>query len=324
MLPTLVFAEVFPEEIISSASLTSQAGQTLQDWADRPIETPNVSDQDDPDNVRTLAAALMFVRTGEATYAERVQRSLDRVQGSERGARILAVGREVAAYVIAADLIQLNGPAEDKFKRWLRDIQHRRFRGMSLREAHEIRPNNWGTHAGASRLAIAMYLNDRQEIERAAHVFKGWLGESDGWQGFVFGKRSWQAHWWRNFAINPEGAFLNHRSVDGVLPDDQRRGGTFRWPPPKENYVYEALQGAVLQAILLDSLGYPVWEWGDRALYRAMNWLHEQANYPAEGDDTWIPYVINHFYQVSFPVRSVTRPGKGFGFADWLYPMAQP
>ena len=57
-------------------------------------------------------------------------------------------------------------------------------------------------------------------------------------------------------------------SIDGVLPDDQRRGGPFEWPPPRENYVYEALQGATVQAALLSRAGYDAWDWGDQALLR--------------------------------------------------------
>ena len=45
-------------------------------------------------------------------------------------------------------------------------------------------------------------------------------------------------------------------------------------------YVYEGLQGALL---------------------RAFRWLHEQADYPAEGDDTWMPHVINRVYRTDFP-----------------------
>ena len=112
--------------------------------------------------------------------------------------------------------------------------------------------------------------------------------------------------------------------VDGVLPDDQRRGGSFSWPPPRENYVYEALQGALLSAILLDRAGFEVWEWEERALWRAFRWLEQVADYPAEGDDEWQPFVIAHFFPEA-PLRPIVKrvrgvqPGKNFGFTDWLY-----
>ena len=75
--------------------------------------------------------------------------------------------------------------------------------------------------------------------------------------------------------------------TDGVLPDDQRRSGVFRWPPSHENYVYEALQGALVQAVILQRAGYDAFNWQDKALLRAFRWLRDVTEYPATGDDTW-------------------------------------
>jgi hypothetical protein len=63
---------------------------------------------------------------------------------------------------------------------------------MTLVSTHEDRPNNWGTHAGASRVAVAVYLGDSAELERAAQVFKGWLGDRASYAGFNYGDLSWQ------------------------------------------------------------------------------------------------------------------------------------
>jgi hypothetical protein len=162
-----------------------------------------------------------------------------------------------------------------------------------------------------------VYLGDRTETQRVADVFRGWVGERDAWQGFKFGPLWWQPEGSLRYGINPVGAMRDGHSIDGVLPDDQRRGGPFRWPPPKEPYVYEALQGAVPQALMLERQGYPAWSWGDRALLRAFRWLHDEALFPAVGDDTWIPHVINHAYGTRFPAPIPSRPGKGVGFTDW-------
>ena len=76
----------------------------------------------------------------------------------------------------------------------------------------------------------------------------------------------------------------------------------------------------MVQAALLERSGYDeVWEWGDRAIFRALRWLHEQADFPAEGDDTWIPHLVNHAYGSDFPAQVPSRPGKGMGFADWSH-----
>jgi hypothetical protein len=156
-------------------------------------------------------------------------------------------------------------------------------------------------------------------------VFKGWLGDPKSYDGFEFRQTWWQADPARPLGINAPGTRKQGHSIDGVLPDDQRRGGPFEWPPPRENYVYEALQGALAQAVLLHRAGYTdVWDWGDRALLRAFRWLHEEADFPAEGDDTWQPHLINFYYGTSFPAPLPTRPGKNVGWTGWTHGGAAP
>ena len=103
------------------------------------------------------------------------------------------------------------------------------------------------------------------------------------------------------------------------LPDDQRRSGGFRWPPPHENYVYEALQGALAQAVMLERAGYAPFAWGDRALLRAFHWLYDEARFSAVGDDTWEPHVVNYYYGTAFPAPVPSQPGKNVGFTDWTH-----
>lgn len=312
-------AVLFSAEEIAGLPTAGAGWEGVLRAAAQPTRHPDLSNQDDPTNVRVLAKALVAARTGDARLRAEVVRALVRVRGSERGANVLAVSRELLSYVLAADLIGLDGADRHAFEAWLRGIRSKRFHGRTLRSTHEDRPNNWGTHAGASRIAVAIYLGDDEEVERAAHVFKGWTGERGGWWGFDFGEATWQStRFWR-YAVNPVGATRDGHSIDGVLPDDQRRGGDFSWPPPKENYVYEALQGAVVQAALLSRRGYDAWDWGDRALLRAFRWLHEEADFPAEGDDTWLPWIVNRVYGADFPAKTPSQPGKGMGFADWLY-----
>lgn len=287
--------------------------------ANAPMGFPNLSDQNDPTNVQVLAKALVYARTGQAEYREQVISACMLAIGTETGGRTLDLGKELIAYVLAADLVKLPDDKDIRFREWLAQTLSKRLSGKTLRSTHEKRPNNWGTYAGASRLAVAAYLGDKKEIRRAARVFKGWLGDRDAYSGFKFKARDWQHESSRPVGINPIGATKNGFSIDGVLPDDQRRSGGFSWPPPRENYVYSALQGAVAQAVILDRLGYPVWEWEDRALLRAFSWLNDVALYPAVGDDTWLPHIINYHYGTSFLAPEKTKPGKNVGWSAWTH-----
>ena len=293
--------------------------------ADKSTWMPNLSNQNDAVNVRVMAKAIVYARTGETKYRTDVIKACMAAIGTERGGITLALGRELIAYVIAADLVGLP-PAEDAvFRDWLRAALTERLGGRTLQSTHEDRANNWGTHAGASRAAVAVYLGDSAELERTAKVLKGWLGDRAAYAGFKYGKDlSWQADPSRPVGINPRGATKEGHSIDGVLPDDERRCGSFQWPPCKTNYVWEGLQGALAQAVILHRAGYDVWNWSDNALLRAVEWMHNTVfedgkNYPAEGDDTWQPHLINYYYGTNFPAPVPARPGKNVGWTDWTH-----
>jgi len=304
-------------EELAALPISGRAWENLKSVADQPSGRPKLRDQDDQVNVRVMAKALVHARTGEARYRDEVIAHCMDAIGTENGGSCLGLGRNLAGFVIAADLVELPRDKDQRFREWLREKLTALHEGRSLRSTHESRPNNWGTQAGGSRAAIARYLGDARELTRAATVFKGWLGDRVAYSGFKFGDLWWQQDGARPVGVNPKGASREGHTIDGVLPDDQRRCGRFQWPAPKENYVYEALQGALLQAVILHRAGYDVWDWEDKALLRAFKWLHEEAKFPAEGDDTWQPHVINRFYGTAFPAPVPARPGKNVGWTDW-------
>lgn len=298
------------------------AWRALKDWAGR-SERPDISNQTDDADLVVLAKALVYGRSHSAGMRKEALAMIRAAVGTERGGRTLALARNLAGYVIAADVIDLADadPAFDRdvFRPWLADVLREELGGQTLRSTQEDRPNNWGTHAGAARAAVALYLGDAAELDRVATVFRGWLGDRSAYAEFTWGNRSWQCDQDAPVGINPVGCQRAGHSIDGVLPDDQRRSGGFRWPPPKENYVWEALQGATLEAELLTRAGYPAWDWGDRALLRAVTWLYRVDHYPAQGDDSWLPWLVDRRYGTHFHGSAPSTPGKNFGFTDWLY-----
>jgi len=239
--------------------------------------------------------------------------------GTEVGGRTLALGRNLASYVIAADLVGLDSGQDTQFRAWLRQTLTEELDGKTLQSTHEIRANNWGTMAGASRAAVAAYLGDQQEMERVAKVFKGWLGDRASYAGFSFGSDlSWQADPAKPVGVNPIGAIKEGHSIDGALPDDMRRGGSFTWPPVQTNYPWGALQGAVTQAEILFRSGFNAWQWQDRALLRAVQFLNGLGWKPG-GDDQWIPWLIDSRYGTQFATNPSADPGKIMGWTAWTH-----
>jgi hypothetical protein len=311
---------------------------------------PNLNDLEDETGHFVLAKALVAVRLGKSEFAtdlrDEVVRLLEEAIGSENGASALSVGRNLAMYVIAADIIDLHVTRPDfdefVFKPWLRSLENMEFFDRTLRSCHEDRPNNWGTHCGASRIAAAAYLNDRAELAAAARIFQGWLGDRDSHAGFTFDKTAFT--WMSDAAcpsskldcrprpLNPPGATISGHSVDGVVVDDQRRSEKhrFRWPPKYTIYVYGALGGAVVQAGILQRFGFDTWHWSDEAIRRAVEWMFDNRDGKKkwdtcdDEDKRYVLDLVDRAYGSDFVNRmncspKPSGPGRNIAWTSWTH-----
>ncbi len=175
------------------------------------------------------------------------------------------------------------------------------------------------------------------ELEAIAQVVKGFTGHRDVYDGFDFntsdlkGGNDWQCDenesylsgTGNGYGINPVGCTRSSHDIGGVIPDDQRRGGSFTWPPFKENYVYTSTQGVLVAAVILHNQGYDVWNWGNKAIKRVFDWTHNVAKFPvndrkAGGNDGWQTYIINHYYGTNFPTASGST-GFNMAFTEWVF-----
>ena len=309
-------------EELARLPMSGAAWDNLKSAADQELDDPDISDLNDSTDVYVLAKALVYARTGQMQYRQETINTIQEVMGTEEGSETLALGRNLVSYIIAADLINLPEAApslNEQFRTWLRRLLTEKMDdGRSLQETHETRPNNWGTHAGASRAAISIYLGDTAELEQTALVFRGWLGDRSAYRGFEYGRLDWQADPENPVGVNPPGAVKEGHEVGGALPEEMRRGGRFRWPPRRTSYAWEGLQGALVLAEILSRAGYSAWDWEEQALLRAVEFLYA-LDWPAEGDDLWQVWLINQAYDADFPALTPERPGKNMGWTDWTF-----
>jgi len=317
--------------LISKAELmalpmSGSGWSNVTSWAAKSISTTGMlSNQESAANVTTLAAALVAVRKGDAAARAKVVTALKALKNQSLD-RALALGRELGAYVIASDLI---GATDAEVGYNQRDF----YRGLltkatsggpsNLINCARQRPNNWGTHAMGAISCVYSKYGTESEKDDLYKIFQGWLGDRSAYKGFQYGDLSWQADPANPVGINPKGARKQGVNIDGVLPDDQRRGGGFTTgDPPNENYVYEALQGALLCAIVLERTGRSCASKSDEAMYRAYRWLIDVNHFSPSGDDSWEPWALRKLYpahKAQINASSPTTPGKNFGFTDWLY-----
>jgi len=320
---------ISPAEL-ANLPVSGSAWNRLKATADEGLAAaPNIVGRDSDHDVKIFAAALVYARTGIIGYRRKVADAVTDVIGSARaGRRGLAtlLGRNLNCYVFAADLIDLERyyPLRDaQFRAWLKRIQRVVFQDGSLIANDEQRANNHGRVAGASRAAVAVYLNDMAGLGRTAQVSHGWLGNRAVYAGFRYTRdRSWQAHPLKPVGINPRLAVRQGHSIDGALPEEMRRGCELRFPPCHTTYPWGALQGALIEAQVLSRQGYDAWNWEDQALLRAVRFLHrldlQFGGWWAKADDTWQPWLVNYIYGVRFPTRPANI-GKSMGFTDWMY-----
>ena len=220
--------------------VTGARWQNLRSVASSSLGSPNLCDQNSKHHLRTLAAALVYARTGSAAYGTKARNG---VMAAIRTQRVgcnnaaLALGRQLMGYVLAADFANLSGSNDSTFRSWLRTIRRKVIGGHgvwnSLFRTHYLSATNWGAYAGASRIAASLYLGDRTDVLAASRVTRGFLGYrpahafSDNMSSAAL---SWSCTPTRYVPVNGycrRGGML----VDGVVIADLSRGGSRQWPP---------------------------------------------------------------------------------------------
>lgn len=294
--------------------LVGQANTTL---------SPDLDDQNDMDAAHAYAAGLVYARTGNTTYQNKVHAALDQLPSTPWGDRndVLSVGRQLAGYVLAADLTDYQPTTS--WRNWLANLPSQDIgthsRWQSLNETSEVTSSNWGAFALSSRAAVAAYLGDTDEIDRVAEVFKGWVGDAsshDAWVPTADFDQSWACDYPNWDPVNA----ADCGDLSGALVEDISRGESYpNATSTGWNYTGESLQGAMLTALILEHNGYPgVWGWEDSAMRRTFEFI-ERFNGDPHSVNDWIFPAADAKYGTSYTETSAGH-GRHFGFTDWYTP----
>lgn len=284
-----------------------------------------VSNQDSDNNVQMLAAGIVYARTGIQSYKDKVVAACERlVQGGKPADRTLAWARETGAYAMAADLVGYRTP---DFETWLRNMAevYVASDGRTMRSMFEARPNNWGSMGFGSLCAIYRYLNDTANL-RAVR---------DYWVQLVTGPKPAPASYGADLTwhvdpanprfINPQGSVKQGLNIDGVIPDDMRRNGSFSNPPPavSTDYHWEVQQGVIMAARILDRAGMSIYQVDNQAILRATQIFMDVwapafgSQWIPDGDDLWMLKFQDSAYGTNYSAThtDVWRKGKCAGWA---------
>lgn len=273
---------------LADLSVGSPAFVRLVEQSSGEIPDGALSDQDSTGGTIAMQQALVAARMNDDEVRARVRDALMALIGTEDGTtgphagrnRLLGIGRNLPPYVMAADLIGLrsfDGTADRRFRSWLDELRTRRVNDAdsSLADAEPLDHSNWGAYIGAAMTAANLYLADRAAIANSAEILRGWVGERDGRQDWVYDTDrhdySWECHYPdvdRYLPVNPKGCERDGFVIDGIIPIDMQRGGGFRVPPKHTQYPRESLQGRTIEAELLHRAGYDSYAWADAGLLR--------------------------------------------------------
>ena len=300
-------------------------------------------------DVKTLACAYVAVRLNSPSYYQKTVDNLVAAVGSETRCggdtcNSLSLHRNLAAYAIAADVIDFPhngysayGKTEAYFRDWLNRMlvyDHPAGGGCGgsncdVISKHENHASNHGTVAGASRMAIDLYLGNTADFTKAAKVFKGYTGDRSSWVfNTAFGDTSWQCNPSLPIPINPQGCTKVYSgttySIDGAEAAEMQRGGAFQLPPIRTQYPWAALTGSVVQAEILYRKGYDSYGWGNQAMKRAVQFLYNLDKtyggwWATHSQQAWIPWTINKRYGTGFPTISPMNEGTNMGWTDWTH-----
>ncbi len=129
---------------ITARPMSGTPWTRLKAAADGSLGTPNLADNNTDHDARTLAAALVYARTGIASYRTKAANGIMAAIGTENnyGASWLSVGMNLNSYVIAADIVNLAeySPSSDaQFRSWLSTLRNRVI-GSSHARLDEQRP----------------------------------------------------------------------------------------------------------------------------------------------------------------------------------------
>jgi len=237
---------------LSTKPMSGPAWWAVKKAADKNFHPPVIENNNNPSNVYALAAGIVYIRfTAESDcgkealfYKNKVIKVLeylvengipDNCPDDPHNCNRLRWARNTGAFVLAADLVEYRTPAFESWCRKMAEV-YEDIDGVTMLEMFKKRASNWGSMAFGSLCAIYDYLKDTQRLKEIREYWvKGVSGPNPGYNTF---KKDWSWHHDRYDPrlIYPKGAIKKALVIDGVIPNDQRRCGSFHNPPCYTNY----------------------------------------------------------------------------------------
>ncbi len=320
---------------------TSGAGwDFLTRQADSVWEAPDLSAPNTKNPGRVLAAALVYARTGDLSYRDKVIAAVRQLPGTEASADIvLPLARNLFGYVMAADLVGMpldtvtaNGQTWQEFLRGARDLEFPgNTRWLTLEKTAGDTAGNWNAYALSSHLAVSIVLGDEAAVARDITIFRRFLGDTTSpWPAF----KPTSGHAWNGNGSTWDMTPTLQRGINPAVPGDRRSGAIIIdvsrhtvYPSVRcctvdlagRAYTEESLDGLLAVAMVLKARGSDFTDFEDQALRRAYEFLLANGGPSGYSNGRYLAPAINAWYGTSHDTSDGDSIARHLGFGGWLF-----
>jgi len=322
------------------AKPTSGAGWTfLKSQADAAWEAPNLATLNTKTPAMVMAAALVYARTGEVSYRDKVVAAIMKVPGTENTAKdVLPFARNVFGYVVAADLVGLpldtvtnNGQS---WRSFLESARTKQFPGntrwISLEKTSGDSASNWNAYALSSHLAISVALGDTAAIDRDVAIYRRFLGDTTSpWPAFA----PTSGYTWNNNGRSWDMSPTLQRGINPDKPGDARSGaiildalrhttlpsvGCCKLDLAGRAYIEESLDALLAINMVLKARGTDFTDAQNQALKRAYAFLARSGGPSGYSNGRYLALAMNNLYGTGYPTTAGDSVARHLGFGGWL------
>jgi hypothetical protein len=337
---------------LDNLSQNTSAFNSLEDTATASNPFEPVCDQDSQHDTRTLAKALYGVATDNANMQFGAISSIAAAVGTEEDhpscgssgstlPRWLSVGRNLGAYVIAADVLRSVDVVSASVDGWFADfldgtitLQNNNNPGVQ----EPLSTSAWNTGANASaqqgfvRSALAAYLGNDTILANEFLRFRKYVGDrTSTWdlEQTDATQDTWQRVPADPVGIVEPGPTKNGCRWDGAVAWDMARTGAYSCTPDFDNdgqYPWVGLEGAIPAAMILQRQGFHAFEAVTNAINRSLDFLWDVRQ--RTGDARWfdgsrgndVIQLVNHAYGENHLFVGPAGNGRTVGWTDWTHP----
>ncbi len=159
----------------------------LKKTADSDWGNPSVGDANTLVQTRVLAGALVYARTNDLAYKNKVLAAVKKVCGTENlDLPVLTLARTIFGYVVSADLIGMpltekcnNGEAWGDYLKRIKALNfevNKTWPSLDVTRAKSA--NNWNTYSLSSHLAISLALKDENAVREDIDIYRRFIGDT--------------------------------------------------------------------------------------------------------------------------------------------------